>query len=115
MRIGCQIIVADFFFCPPRFPRSIRPGSLPSEVREGGSRRKGSALCDLVTKDLFVFLSEVKKKNCAKNFIQLLIWIKPDTLVSSESEAMGGQHVSVPQEKGVARTSQPSDRVYICV
>lgn len=51
------------------------------EACEGGSRYKESTFCKLVTKDLSVFLSGVK--NYAK----------------------GDQYVSVPQKKGVARTS----------
>lgn len=55
------------------------------EVCEEGRRNKESTFCKLVTKAPSVFLSGAK--NCAK-------------------EAMGDQRVSVPQQKGVARTSQ---------
>lgn len=55
------------------------------EVCKEGRRNKESTFCKLVTKAPSVFLSGAK--NCAK-------------------EAMGDQRVSVPQQKGVARTSQ---------
>lgn len=61
------------------------PGCLLAGVHVGRSRGKGNAFCESVSRKLFVFLSEIKKKkNCAENLIQPLIWIKLDTLVSSE-------------------------------